>query len=222
MKRILFIIAVMAAFVTTDASAQDFDLKKLLNKVSSSDSTKNSGGALSNLLGQLSNVLKPTDITGVWEYNGPAVKFKSDNLLMQAGGAAAGTTIKNKIEPYYKRAGLDKTVLTIEKDSTFVMSFKKGKLSGQIESGEDGTMVFRFKALGKINIGKMNASVSKLQGNKLQLTFDVSKLMKIVNAVASVSGSSSTAGCMADSGTGAADICICFVICSGQFVIARP
>ncbi|WP_302614458.1 DUF4923 family protein, partial [uncultured Muribaculum sp.] len=43
-------------------------------------------------------------------------------------------------------------------------------------------------------IGKMNASVSKLQGNKLQLTFDVSKLMKIVNAVASVSGSSSLQG----------------------------
>ena len=40
----------------------------------------------------------------------------------------------------------------------------------------------------------MDASVSKLKGNKLQLTFDVSKLMKIVNAVASISGSSTIQG----------------------------
>lgn len=195
-KRLLSAIAVAVLFISS-ASAQGLDLKGLLSKVSSStaDSTKNdSGSGLAGLLGKVVDVLKPTDITGVWVYSGPAVNFKSDNLLMKAGGAAAGATIKGKIEPYYKKAGLDQTVLTIEKDSTFVMKFKKGELKGNIVSGDDGKMVFQFKALGKINIGKMDASVSKLNGNKLQLTFDVSKLMKIVNAVAKVSGNSTVQG----------------------------
>lgn len=197
MKRI-FASIVAALVIAAGASAQNFNLKDILSKVSTSanDTTSNgnAGGGLAGLLGKITDVLKPTDLTGVWEYSGPAVNFKTDNLLMQAGGAAAGVTIKNKIEPYYQRAGLDKTVLTIEKDSTFVMKFKKGQLKGNIVSGEDGKMVFQFKALGKINIGKMNASVSKLTGNKLQLTFDVSKLMKIVNAVATVSGNSTVQG----------------------------
>lgn len=197
MKRI-FTLLVAALVIAAGASAQNFNLKDILSKVSTSanDSTSsgNTGGGLAGLLGKITDVLKPTDLTGVWEYSAPAVNFKTDNLLMQAGGAAASATIKNKIEPYYQRAGLDKTVLTIEKDSTFVMKFKKGQLKGNIVSGEDGKMVFQFKALGKINIGKMDASVSKLTGNKLQLTFDVSKLMKIVNAVATVSGNSTVQG----------------------------
>lgn len=197
MKRI-FTLLVAALVIAAGASAQNFNLKDILSKVSTSanDSTSsgNAGGGLAGLLGKITDVLKPTDLTGVWEYSAPAVNFKTDNLLMQAGGAAASATIKNKIEPYYQRAGLDKTVLTIEKDSTFVMKFKKGQLKGNIVSGEDGKMVFQFKALGKINIGKMDASVSKLTGNKLQLTFDVSKLMKIVNAVATVSGNSTVQG----------------------------
>lgn len=197
MKRLFTVIAA-AVLLAFAAPAQSFDLKDLLSKVSSSsnDSTKTSSNSsgLAGLLGKITDILKPTDITGVWEYSGPAVNFKSENLLMQAGGAAASATIKSKIEPYYQKAGLDKTVLTIEKDSTFVMQFKKGQLKGNIVSGEDGKMIFEFKAFGKINIGKMDASVSKLQGNKLQLTFDVSKLMKIVNAVASISGSSTVQG----------------------------
>ncbi len=195
-KRLLSAIAIAMMFVTS-ASAQGLDFKDLLSKVSStsSDSTKNDkGSGLAGLLGKVADVLKPTDITGVWEYSGPAVNFKSDNLLMKAGGAAAGSTIKGKIEPYYKKIGLDQTVLTIEKDSTFVMKLKKGELKGNIVSGDDGKMVFQFKTLGKINIGKMDASVSKLNGNKLQLTFDVSKLMKIVNAVAKFSGNSTVQG----------------------------
>ena len=197
MKRVFIsIVAVLA--IAFGASAQKIDLKDILSKVSSSasDSTKSekNNGGLAGLLGKITDALKPTDLTGVWEYSGPAVNFKTDNLLMQAGGAAASATIKNKIEPYYQRAGLDRTVLTIEKDSTFVMKFRKGQLKGNIVSGEEGKMIFQFKAFGKINIGKMDASVSKLQGNKLQLTFDVSKLMKIVNAVASISGSSTIQG----------------------------
>ncbi|MCM1021449.1 MAG: DUF4923 family protein [Muribaculum sp.] len=195
MKKLFTLVVVALLFVTT-ASAQSFDLNGLMSKLKpTNDSTKTeSQSGLSGLLGKISNALKPTDITGVWSYAGPAVKFKSDNLLMQAGGAAAGATIKSKLEPYFKKAGLDQTELTIEQDSTFVMKFKKGQLKGNITTGEEGEMIFNFKALGKISIGKMNASVSKLQGNKLELTFDVSKLMKIVNAVSSITGNSTIQG----------------------------
>lgn len=188
----LIISLVMALAASMGAYAQ-FDLGSLLKSVAgqSGDSTS-TGGTLGNLLGGIANAIKPADITGTWEYTGPAVTFESENLLMKAGGAAAATTIEKKLEPYYQKAGIDQMKLVVNRDSTFTMTFRRGKLNGDLTQGDaDGSMVFNFKIMGKIKLGKMDASISKLNKSKLSLTFDVSKLMKIVNSVAGVSGISS-------------------------------
>ncbi len=49
--------------------------------------------------------------------------------------------------------------------------------------------MFSFKALGKIPVGNMNAQVEK-QINSMTITFDASKLIKLVDAVASITGQS--------------------------------
>ncbi len=54
-------------------------------------------------------------------------------------------------------------------------------------------MTFNFKAMGKINVGSLNAAVSKA-GNQLSVTFDISKLMSLVNSIASISGNSTLKG----------------------------
>ncbi len=186
-------------------SAQSFDLSNLLKGLggsNSKDSTSASssggsglGSALGSILGNVlgSDKLTPADIAGTWNYSAPAVTFKSDDLLKKAGGSAASATIENKISPYYAKAGLNKMVLTVNADSTFTMKFNRGSLSGTLQQGEPGFMTFNFKAMGKINVGSLNAAVSKA-GNQLSVTFDISKLMSLVNSIASISGNSTLKG----------------------------
>ncbi len=187
----------------TSMSAQSFSLKNLL-KGSSDTTSTTSGTSLGDLLGTgtvgsiVSNILgndkiTPADIVGTWNYSAPAVSFKSDNLLKKAGGAAAAATVEEKLAPYYSTAGFNKMVLTVEADSTFTMKLAKGSISGELtKSDEDGFMTFHFKAM-KINVGSMDAAVSKA-GNTLTITFDISKLMTLVNTAAKISGNSTISG----------------------------
>lgn len=196
MKRVLLTAVAMVALCTTGVSAQSFlgNLKKAVS--SGADTTQTASSSVGSLLGGvLGNVLSNSHITvadmaGEWTYSSPAVAFRSDNLLQKAGGAAAASTIEDKLKPYYQKAGITSMVLTVNEDSTFVMKMSRVSLQGSIqaaESGSDANFVFNFKAAGKINIGKVDAYVSK-SGNTLSVTFDVSKLVTIVDKVSSISG----------------------------------
>lgn len=200
-----FIFTLLFGLAVSSMSAQSsFSLKDLLKGVSDSTSSSSSGSSLGDILGigtvgsLVSNILgndkiSPADIVGTWNYSAPAVSFKSDNLLKKAGGAAAAATVENKLAPYYKTAGFDKMVLTVEPDSTFTMKLARGSLSGELtKSDQDGFMTFHFKAL-KMNIGTMDAAVSKA-GNTVTITFDISKLMKLINTAAKISGNSTISG----------------------------
>lgn len=203
MKKILLSI-VICVFSTSVATAQSFSLKDLLKGGSDTTSTSSSRGSLGDILGSgtlgsvISNVLgndkiSPADIVGTWKYSAPAVSFKSDNMLKKAGGAAAAATVESKLEPYYKTAGFNKMVLTVEADSTFTMKLAYGSLKGTLsKSSEDGFMTFHFKAM-KMNVGTMDAAVSKA-GNTLNITFDISKLMSLINTVSKVAGNSTISG----------------------------
>lgn len=214
MKRIFGTLALIISllFATPAASAQSArdilgGLGGLLGggrtstEADSTDSGKggSKGGGLGDLLGGVAGALglgnsKPTveTLTGSWEYSGPAVDFKSDNLLLKAGGAAASANIEKKLQPYYTKAGLTSLTLTIEADSTFSMKARRAGVSGTIETGADGkTLIFHFKALKQINIGSMEA-FTKMQGkDKMEITFDVTKLMSILSKVGSLTNSTS-------------------------------
>lgn len=168
---------------------------------SSSDSTKQSGG-LSDLLGGVagalglgSTELSVKNLEGTWKYSAPAVSFKSDNLLLKAGGTAAAATIEKKLEPYYKTAGLTNLVFTVKADSTFTMKARLITINGTIDIAADGkSMHLNFKALGKINIGSMEAYTKLSDKDKLEMTFDVSKLVTILEKVGSLTGNSTIKG----------------------------
>lgn len=171
---------------------------------SSSESSTGSEGSSSGLsgLGGLGDVVKglisssnvtPKDLVGNWKYSGPAFAFQSSNFLQKAGGAAASKVINDKLEPYYKQAGIDRLEATFNSDGTFQFKLPRVTLKGtyQLESeGTNGEFLFNFMALGKIPTGKMKAHVEKA-GRNVTITFDVSKLIKIVDAVAKVSGQKS-------------------------------
>ncbi len=186
-----------AAICAISASAQSFDLGGLLKgALGSSDSTStgsSAGGILSNILGSVlgNENVTPKDLVGTWKYSSPAVTFESDNFLQKAGGAAAAATIEEKMSTYYKRAGVDNLVLTVEEDSTFTMKFGRMTLSGNITQGtQAGELVFNFVAMKTIKLGSYHA-YAMISGNTMSLTFDISKLMDILNKVSSIVGSSS-------------------------------
>ena len=149
---------------------------------------------LANKFGVGSSSLTIEKMTGTWKYSGPPVSFKSDNLLLKAGGAAAATQVESKLEPYYRTAGLTSLVMTISEDSTFTFKAKMANLTGTISKNEkSGNFVFQFKALKKINVGSMEAYVT-LNGDKMELTFDVSKLMTLIEKAGKLTGNSTIKG----------------------------
>lgn len=128
------------------------------------------------------------ELEGTWTYSAPAVTFKSDNALNKIGGVAASAAIESKIAPYYSRLGIDNAVITIDKDCNFTIKLKAITLKGTITRDEDaaeGYLTFNFSAAGKIKLGKVSAMAAK-SGNTLTLTFDASRVIKVVNTIAGI------------------------------------
>lgn len=203
MKRIFSVIALSMILLCASAGASAQSLSDLLNglggsKTESTDSKKGGvGDIISGVAGALGlgNSKAGIDqLAGTWQYTGPAVSFKSDNLLLKAGGAAAATTVEKKIEPYYNKIGLNKLVITIDTDSTFTFNVGRANLSGKVCYNEtEKVYEFHFQALKKVNIGSMAAYI-QLTGDKMELTFDVSKLMTLMQRISSLTNNSTLKG----------------------------
>lgn len=127
------------------------------------------------------------DLAGEWTSNGSAVQFKSENLLNKAGGLAAAAAIETKLDPYYDKVGLNGAVMTIQTDGSFTMTVKRINLKGEITKLDNGNFNFQFKVLG-MNIGNIETYISKTS-NQMDVMFDADKLVKIVEAVSTLSGS---------------------------------
>lgn len=202
---ILAILLCVATFVP--ALASEWDLKNLLNNIGSQNSTENAtdtaktesglAGLLSGVANQLgigSSDLTIEKLVGTWKYSNPAVSFASENLLLKAGGSAAATQVETKIAPYYKRVGLNQLVMTIAEDSTFTFKVRTVNLNGVISRNtETGNFVFQFKAFKQINMGAMESNIV-MNGNTMELTFDVSNLITIVEKIGQYSGNSTIKG----------------------------
>lgn len=193
MKKISLILAITILSFGV-IQAQGFsDLLKGLGGKDKGDGNSNS--TVENVLGALSNVLSTDKIdvkslVGNWHYSAPAVTFKSDNLLKKAGGAAASKAITNKLEPIYQKVGMDKMELTIKDDNSFTMKVRGISLSGTIATdvpeGSQANFVFNFKVAGKINLGKIDTYVTKSIDGKINLMFNISKLINLLEKVSSV------------------------------------
>ena len=195
---VLLLIAV-AAFIGT-APAYAFDWGSMLggminnaanNKTDSTATSSSSSSDAASLLGGiLGNVLQKDnlevkDIAGTWTVSGPSIQFKSDDVLGQAGGAAAAAVIKEKLMPYYEKIGLDGMKLDITTDGNVTVTLKNGKsFKGTVKKGEnEGEMVFGFNKLSSTSkIGNMTLEVSK-SINSLSLMTDVTKLQSLLQLV---------------------------------------
>ena len=82
---------------------------------------------------------------------------------------------------------MNNIVMTFNSDSTFVMQFKKGKLTGKLtKEGDD--FYLNYDSLTKIKSFKSKVHIKK--GTTLEITYDVSKLLTLMSSVAKISGNS--------------------------------
>lgn len=196
MKRTFLSIAMASLLLAAaPAASASPDITDLLKGAASKIGGGDGSTALSGLKGAVEGMIAKSDLTaadlvGNYKYSAPAVSLQSDNALQKLGGSAATGVIVDKLAPYYQKAGLTSMTATFREDGTCEFKVKKATVTGTYERNESGDFTFNFKAVKKIPLGKMNAHVEKI-GKKLTLTFDASKLIKLVNAVASVSGQSS-------------------------------
>lgn len=131
--------------------------------------------------------LKLDDLVGDYTSQGPAVAFKSDNLLKQAGGIAGAAALETKLKPYYEQYGLTGMTLCVDTAANFTVTVKGLRLSGDIIRNDgEGTFTFNIKAMG-MKVGQFTAYVQK-SGGDLDLMFDATKLKQIISTVSRFTG----------------------------------
>jgi len=181
MKKSLILAIAFAAFVCVQSSAQS--LKSILGTV---------GKVASAVTGNTTN---ENTVIGTWNYVSPAVKFKSDNMLAEAGGAIAANTVKGKLSTFYGKVGIKPGACTFvfNEDKTFSATVAGHTTNGTYEmDSEEGTVALTFKVAG-MRIATFKANIYKTSGN-LALAFTADKLLSLVKTVvAKVPSNSSSA-----------------------------
>lgn len=194
MKRIAIVISAIA--IAASSNIQAFDIKDALKKLPSGGDVQSSLGSIGDALSGVltTDKMAVADLAGQWKYKAPAVVFKSDNLLEKAGGAAAAGVVEGKLVPFYKTFGVNSLTMTVKDDGTFEMKVRGVTLKGTITQNTDekslSNFVFAFQAA-KYNIGSVNAYVEKSAAGTISLTFDVSKLISILESMGKVVNNSS-------------------------------
>lgn len=192
----LNIILSIVAIFTSSFSASALDIKDLISKYMSGSDSSSVTDAFSGILGDVlsTNKLTIQQLEGTWSYSAPAVTFISDNLLEKAGGAAAAETVEGKLEPIYKLTKLNQLKFTVDSQSNFTIGVGKIKLSGTIVASADenatANFILKFKSLGKSTMD-VNAYVTKSIDSSMTLTFDITKLIAIMQEVSKIAKSSS-------------------------------
>lgn len=181
--RVFIIFTAIALACSNMTNAQS--IKDILGKLGGGDTKETVGNLLEGVFS--SSNLSVQDLQGSWIADGPAVAFQGDNFLKKAGGSAASATIETKLKPYYQKYGLTGAAMTIDNAGNFELKIKKLTLKGTITEGTDkGVFDFNFKAAGKIKLGKVKTYVQKTS-RTMDVMFDASKLMAIIDAVAKYS-----------------------------------
>lgn len=181
-KRVLVAILTIIGINTTNAQS--------LSDLFSGDL----GGTLGNIIEGVftSSNIDIADLEGEWTITGPAVSFKSDDFLKNAGGLAAASMIETKIEPYYTKYGLTGAKLVIDTEGNYSLQIKnKYNISGTITRSEgtaQGTFDFNFGLLGK-KVTSLTTYVQKTP-KTMDIMFDASKFKTIISAIANISGMS--------------------------------
>lgn len=178
MKRLLIAVVALVATVST-ASAQSWG--DLLKQVA--------GSAITEIADKVTNgALSDAALNGTWNYQKPAVKFESENILSSLGGSAIETTVTTHLEKAYTFVGIKPGAATFNfnTDNTFTASLGMAKnLSGTYEFDTTTHQITLHFSSGLLkNLGSLTG-YAYISGKELKLVFPVTKLVNIVRTLGS-------------------------------------
>lgn len=181
MRKLFLSLTALLLLVCSNASA--FSLKDLVT-------TETVETVVSTITGGTS--VTTSSLAGTWTYKDSAVKLESDNTLTELAGSAATSQVESKLDSALSKVGISSGLMTFTfgSDNTFSCTLKSKNLSGTYTIESDTKIILNFSAVGTVNIGTVSA-YTELTTSTLSLLFDADKLMSIVDAISSVSGSSS-------------------------------
>jgi len=185
-SKILFFVTSFGLMTSVfNTNAQSIGGISLDNIANSAKSTVNS--AVSSAKSLISNNKATTDnsMLGLWNYNGTACKFKTENLLKKAGGAIAAKAVESEMDGKCKNLGIEKgnTSFEFKNDNSFTMKWSTHSIGGKyVYDPTQNKVTLRYNIL-----LSENAQV-KLSGNKMTLLFDADKLLKLFSFMGSMSG----------------------------------
>ena len=177
----------------------------LLGGLGSGDDGTASGGTLGNVLGGILGVLgsqntvdgllglvigsvkvPESELYGAWYYTEPGCAFTSENLLAKAGGAVAAETCKEKLAPVYNTLGISSqnTQFQFTQDHQFSAYVKGIPLSGSY-TYDPNTATIKLNTM----LFSSNMYVTRTT-HGLGFTFESKNLLKVLQAIAAVSGNS--------------------------------
>ena len=156
------------------------------------------GGVLGGVLGNMGSntvdgllglvigsvTVSENELLGGWYYSEPGCAFTSENLLAKAGGAVAAQTCKEKLLPVYNSLGISaqNTQFQFTQDHQFQAYVKGIPLSGTY-TYDPSTSTIKLKTM----LFSSNMYVTRTT-HGLAFTFESKNLLKVLQAIAAVSG----------------------------------
>lgn len=127
-----------------------------------------------------------SELYGVWYYTEPGCAFTSENLLAKAGGAVAAQTCIEKLLPVYNTLGISSqnTQFQFTQDHQFAANVRGIPLSGTY-TYDPANATIKVKTM----LFSSNVYVTRTT-HGLAFTFESKNLLKVLQAVAAMSGNS--------------------------------
>lgn len=182
MKKLILLTIAIAAMCAQPCKADD--LKSILGKITGSDI----GNVVSGIIGN--DEFDVSNLEGSWKATGPAVMFKSDDLLQKAGGSAISTAVEKKLKPYYTKLKLDKSAFTFDGSGNFTMTVNSKSIKGTISKNSDGSYALKFgssEIASKLGGDKSVTVYLQLSGNTLSIAGDVKKMIELAKKFSNLS-----------------------------------
>ena len=144
------------------------------------------GSGIGKLLGTLlgGTTLNQESILGTWHYKGADCVFKTENLLLKAGGEVAAAKVEEKLNTTLAQLGItgNEITFTFNADNTYEANIKGTPLQGTYSLDLENKKITLTYLNG---IGTITPQIA-LSGNTLSLLYDADKLLKFLTKVSAL------------------------------------